>query len=332
MTLQPASLADLSRLLAERHVARQPVAAVDLSALATVREYTPEDMTITAEGGLTLAALQAVLDARGQWLPIDPPHPGPVTIRRLLAENLFGPRRCGFGTIREHLIGLEAVLADGRVTHSGGKVVKNVAGYDVQKLFVGAQDSLGIITAATFKLRPLPEQEILLAARFSSLAAAWSAIEAVIASPVTPVLLDLHNLAPDGIATDAFTVLIGFAGTREEVAWQFAETQRLSPAFGLHPSGPSDAPDALKRGPQTPGHETAFWSSGEAVHTVSVLPSKLAEALSALGPVPFIARAANGVFHHRGAPAARSVGTPSALARRLKATFDPHQILAAAPV
>lgn len=314
MTLQPATLADLSRLLAECHAAKRPVASVDLSALAAVREYTPEDMTVTAEGGLTLAALQATLAARGQWLPIDPPHPDRVTIRQLLAENLFGPRRCGFGTIREHLIGLEAVLADGRVTHSGGRVVKNVAGYDLLKLFVGARDSLGIISAATFKLRPLPEQEVVLGAQFNSLAAAWSAVQAILESPVTPAMLDLHNLAADGSASTTFTVRLGFAGTREEIGWQRARAGDFQ--------SPSAAPDC----------EQAFWAAAAPVHTESVLPSKLDEALSALGPVPFLARAANGIIHHRGGLSPRPVASTSTLAQRLKATFDPHHILPAAPL
>ncbi|NBV25281.1 MAG: FAD-binding oxidoreductase, partial [Proteobacteria bacterium] len=276
MTLQPASLAALSRALAECHAAKRAVAAVDLAALASVREYASEDMTVTAEGGLTLAALQATLATRGQWLPIDPPHPERITIRQLLAENLFGPRRCGFGTVREHLIGLEAVLADGRITHSGGKVVKNVAGYDVLKLFVGARDSLGIISAATFKLRPLPEQELFVSATFPSLAAAWTTVVAVLDSPVTPVVLDLHNLAGDGSVADIFTVRIGFAGTRAEVAWQQAQTLVFQP---LTP--PADA-------------EAAFWANAAPTHTDSVLPTKLPDALTALGRVPFVARAANG--------------------------------------
>ncbi len=314
MTLQPASLADLSRLLAECHAAERPVASVDLATLAAVREYSPEDMTVTAEGGLTLAALQATLALRGQWLPIDPPHAGRVTVRQLLAENLFGPHRCGFGTIREHLIGLEAVLGDGRVTHSGGKVVKNVAGYDVLKLFVGARDSLGVITAATFKLRPLPEQELILSAQFSSLSAAWSAIEAILESPVTPVVLDLHNLAPDGTASDTLTALVAFAGTREEVEWQRALAGGFQP---LH---------------VPPVHGSAFWSASGVIRTDSVLPSKLPEALSALGTTPFIARAANGVIHHRGVPQPRSAASPSTLAQRLKDTFDPHHILPVIPL
>ena len=314
MTLQPASLTDLSRLLADRHAARGPVSAVDLAALAAVREYTPEDMTVTVEGGMLLAELQVLLAARGQWLPIDPPHAARVTVRQLLSENLFGPRRCGFGTIREHLIGLEAVLADGRVTHSGGRVVKNVAGYDLLKLFVGARDSLGIITAATFKLRPLPEQEILLSAQFDSLTAACAAVESILNSPVTPVILDLHNLPHAPSATAAFTVLLGFAGTREEIQWQHARAGGFQP-----PSLPST-------------HEQAFWSGTTAVHTTSVLPSNLPTALASFTSAPFIARAANGIIHHQAPPPPRPPSTTHSLAQRLKSTFDPHHILPDAPL
>ena len=321
MTLHPANLADLSRLLAECHAAKRSVASVDLAALASIREYSPEDMTVTAEGGLTLAALQATLAARGQWLPIDPPHADRVTIRQLLAENLSGPHRCGFGTIREHLIGLEAVLADGRITHSGGKVVKNVAGYDVLKLFVGARDSLGIITSATFKLRPLPEQELVLSAQFDSLTAAWSAIEAILESPVTPVVLDLHNLALGGSASDTFTILLAFAGTREEVEWQVTQCGHVRENVARF----TPVTHALTS-------VATFWSDPAPVHTDSVLPSKLPEALAALGPTPFIASAANGIIYHRGVPQPRPAVSTSALAQRLKDTFDPHHILPAIPL
>ena len=324
MIFAPATLADLSRQLADCHAARLPVTAVDLAALAAVREYTPEDMTITAEGGLTLAALQATLATHGQWLPIDPPHPGRVTLRQLLSENLFGPRRCGFGTIREHLIGLEAVLADGRVTHSGGRVVKNVAGYDVLKLFVGARDSLGIISAATFKLRPLPVEEVLLTAQFPTLDAAWAAVVNLLQSPLTPVILDLHNLALDGSASATFTVRLGLAGTAEEVAWQVARATGFTLTLhqlrgaGLGEGLPSDAPDP----------EQAFWSNPLPVQTHSVLPAALAR----IAPAPFLARAANGILHHRGTPLPAPSTAPKALSGRLKDTFDPHHILPAIPL
>ena len=328
MIFAPATLADLSRQLADCHAARLPVTAVDLAALAAVREYTPEDMTITAEGGLTLAALQAALATHGQWLPIDPPHPGRVTLRQLLSENLFGPRRCGFGTIREHLIGLEAVLADGRVTHSGGRVVKNVAGYDVLKLFVGARDSLGIISAATFKLRPLPVEEVLLTAQFPTLDAAWAAVVNLLQSPLTPVILDLHNLALDGSASATFTVRLGLAGTAEEVAWQVARATGFS--ISLHQRREAGRGEGFSS--HAPDPEQAFWSNPLLVQTHSVLPAALPAAIARLGSAPFLSRAANGILHHHGTALPAPSTAPKALTRRLKATFDPHHILPAIPL
>lgn len=297
--------------------------------MAALREYTPEDMTVTVEGGMNLAELQGQLAACGQWLPIDPPHIHQVTVRQLLAENLSGPRRCGFGTIREHLIGLEAVLPDGRLIHSGGKVVKNVAGYDLLKLFVGARDSLGIITAATFKLRPLPAVEEFASLKFDTLAEALAVVEAVLASPLTPVALDLDNLQFVPGQPFKFTLLAAFAGTVEEVVWQRAEAVRL----GFPPSNsvPTDASQPITPLPPLP-RDSVFWNVPSPVSCGSVLPSNLGVALSALGQTPFIARAVNGVFYHRSPPLPRPVTKPSPLARRLKDTFDPHHILPASPL
>lgn len=325
MLLTPVCLEELADFLADAHAGRRPAAGIDLSALAALREHTPEDMTVTVEGGMNLAELQARLAARGQWLPTDPPHPERVTIRQLLAENLSGPRRCGFGTIREHLIGLEAVLADGRIVHSGGKVVKNVAGYDLLKLFVGARDSLGIITAATFKLRPLPAAEAFASMSFGSLPEAMALVEAVLASALTPVALDLDNLQLTPGGTFQFTVFVAFAGSTEEVAWQRAEAVKLGFPAASAVMAPADNPAT----PLAPlPRSSAFWSnSASPASHCSVLPSNLAAALSPLGQTPFIARAANGVFYHRSPPLPRSAIAPSALARRLKDTFDPHHIL-----
>lgn len=330
MTLQPASLADLSRLLAECHTAKHPVTSVDLSALAAVREYTPEDMTVTVEAGMNLAELQCLLAERGQWLPIDPPHAYRVTIHQLLSENLSGPRRCGFGTIREHLIGLEAVLADGRVTHSGGRVVKNVAGYDVMKLFVGARDSLGIISAATFKLRPLPAAEEFASVNFNTLDEALATVESVLSSPLTPVALDLDNLQVVPGQPFKFTLCAAFAGTEEEVAWQRAEAARLG-----FPASTSPPATGLRAGvrPTPLPRDGIFWNDPSAlVSHCSVLPSNLGAALASLAQTPFIARAANGIIHHRGTPQPRAVASPSMLTQRLKDTFDPNHTLPAVPL
>src|SRR3989442_5872573 len=169
MILKPTNGKELSRGLAHAHALGEKIEDVDLRALNRVVEHTPEDMTVTVETGLTLAALQTELAKRGQWLPIDPPGADQLSVESLLATNASGPRRYGYGTIRDYVIGLKVALADGRVIKSGGKVVKNVAGYDLIKLFIGSQRSLGVIAEATFKLRPLPETEAVVCTRFESL-------------------------------------------------------------------------------------------------------------------------------------------------------------------
>ena len=304
MTLRPASLDDLRSALAKADANGQHVDAVDLGALARVREHTPEDMTVTVEAGMTVAALQAQVAKAGQWLPIDPPNPGRVTVGELLDENLSGPRRFGCGTVREHLLGIGVVLADGRLIHAGGKVVKNVAGYDLCKLFVGARGTLGVIVEATFKLRPLPEAELFVQARCDSLNEAARQIEQVLDSPLTPVVLDLHR-AEQGPST----LVLGFAGTREEVEWQRARAAEL----GITEPG-------------NLAHEIAFWSGAGARRKLCAAPSKLVESIRSLGDVPFVARAGNGVIHYRGGAEPLRSELPVELFRRVKDAYDPRRV------
>jgi glycolate oxidase FAD binding subunit len=305
--LRPANKLELAEALRAANQASRHIGHVDLNALRQIKQHTPEDLTVTVEAGLTLAELQSALAQRGQWLPIDPPNAHRLTIAALLAANVSGPRRFGFGTIRDHLIGLEVILADGRLIHSGGKVVKNVAGYDLMKLFIGAKDSLGIIVEATFKLLPLPETESILHQRCETLEAAGRLLEAIHESPVTPTIIDLHRIDTDG----AWHVVVAFAGTREEVTWQLAEAARL----GMEESGTLD-------------YEKAFWTedAGETIHR-SVLPSRLIETIGQLGDVPLVARAGNGVIYHQGETAPPSPALPTALLDRVKETFDPNRIL-----
>ena len=206
MILQPASIDELVERLRHAHASRERVAAWDLRALDRIVEHAPEDMTVTVESGITLAALQGQLAHRRQWLPIDPPHADQTTIGSILAANASGPRRFGFGTVREHLIGIKVALADGTLIKAGGKVVKNVAGYDLCKLFIGSRGTLGVIVEATFKLRPLPEAEQFVQARCESLSQASALVQQVLASDLTPVVVDWHNLKhpepPPCIETD----------------------------------------------------------------------------------------------------------------------------------
>ena len=132
---------------------------VRLDRLDRVIDHQAADMTITVEAGCPLSVLQDRLDSVGQWLPLDPPRPERTTVGGLVAANLGGPLRASQGGVRDLLLGLRVVGAGGTVIRGGGRVVKNVAGYDIPKLHVGAFGSAGVVVEATFKVRPRPERE-----------------------------------------------------------------------------------------------------------------------------------------------------------------------------
>ena len=138
-------------------------AALDLSRMNRVVDYEPEDFTITVEAGMTLSALQQQLAINGQFLPLDHPHFEQATLGGLTAVGRGGLRRNSFGGPRDWLIGMRMVQADGTAIKAGGKVVKNVSGYDLAKLFAGSLGTLGIIVELTFKLRPQPASDQIIA-------------------------------------------------------------------------------------------------------------------------------------------------------------------------
>ncbi len=274
--------------------------------------YAPDDLTVTVTADTTLAALQEHLGQRGQWLPVDPPHPEHVTAGEIVDRNLSGPRRYGHGTIREHLLGIRAQLADGRTIKNGGAVVKNAAGYDLCRLFTGARGELGTMLEATFKVQPRPELERFVEARFPTVEAAAEFVEKVDASVLLPVVLDLHRLA----AASDWTVAVGFAGDRETVEWQCAEAAR----FGTLAESDLD-------------YDASFWAGAARDHApvqkLSVLASRLVVAVLGLGAgvTSLLARAGNGVIYYRGGPAAPKRARPLPLLQQLKDEFDPQHKL-----
>src|SRR5947208_2316906 len=124
--------------------------------LSRVVEHAHGDMTVTAEAGCTYGALQMHVARRGQRLALDNLFPDRATLGGIMATNDSGALRVGFGSLRDLVLGVTVALPDGTLARSGGKVVKNVAGYDLPKLMVGAFGTLGVITQATFRLHPLP--------------------------------------------------------------------------------------------------------------------------------------------------------------------------------
>ena len=259
-------------------------------------EHSPEDMTATASAGMTLTGLQTELAKGGQWLPIDPPSPETLSLADLLAHNRNGPRRFGYGTIRDYVIGLKVQLVDGRVVKTGGKVVKNVAGYDLQKLFIAAAHELGSIVEATFKLRPRPETEQFAQRHCPSLVEASAMIDTILDSPLNPTVLDLYS----------GTIVLGFDGSGDEVEWQLAKAHEL----GFVERGNLD-------------YEKAFWQTNpETIRKISVLPSRLIETIQKQRGANYVARAGNGILYYHGAAQPSADNRPTFLLQRVKQIFS----------
>jgi len=145
-------------------------AVVRTGRMARILDYAPADMVMVVEAGVPLAQVQAAAAAERQMLALDPPEPERATIGGLIATAGFGPRRARYGAIRDLILGVTLVRADGVVARGGGRVVKNVAGFDLPKLLCGSLGTLGLIAEAIFRLHPLPET--VATVRFAGLPAA----------------------------------------------------------------------------------------------------------------------------------------------------------------
>ena len=245
-----------------------------LKRLARVVEHEPGDLTVTAEAGLTLDALQSALRARGQWLSLDPPDAARATLGGLIAANASGPRRHLYGTVRDLLIGVTVVTADGTVVHGGGKVVKNVAGYDLPKLFVGSYGTLGIVVSATFKLRPLPEDERLVAIPFQHLKECGAAARAVLAGDLIPTAIEILDAAAGApLGLSGVSLVVGFDGLREQVEAQARALAALTASLG---GGGATALPPSAWTPLAVAAREAF-ASPAAVMSFSVLPTTVSE-------------------------------------------------------
>lgn len=183
--------------------------ALCTSQLNRILTHDADDLTVTAEAGVTLHDLNARLGGAGQWLPFDPPRGRDVTIGGLIASDRNGPLRLAYGKVRDFLIGLRVVMADGALVRGGGKVVKNVAGYDLPKLFVGSFGTLGVIVEATFKVRPKPRDMRLYVIPMRSVAEATQKALDILRGRLAPVLLEAVNeLAAETIGLPTGAALV----------------------------------------------------------------------------------------------------------------------------
>jgi glycolate oxidase FAD binding subunit len=197
--------------------------ALETSGLDRLVEFSPADLTVTVEAGMRLEALQVELARAGQFLPLDPFGGPGHSVGGLLASGWSGPLRLRYGTARDYLVGLRVALPDGRLARSGGRVVKNVSGYDLNKLHFGALGSLGVIVEASFKVYPKPLSEITVS--FSGgFEEAWAEAERALGLAMPPVALELLQMG--GRQTLVGRVAGSEEGTRRirrELGWEDAD-------------------------------------------------------------------------------------------------------------
>lgn len=207
---------------------------VSTARMSRVLEYEPADLTATVEAGCALAAFNQVATRHRQFIPLDPFGDPAATLGGVVATGSSGALRCAYGTPRDWLIGLRVVHADGHITHAGGKVVKNVAGYDLCKLYTGSFGSLAVIAEMSFKLRALPMSEktlVFYSADETEAIKLLGALAVTISdSDVQPAAMEL--IAPVSgagwaLEPDQYSLVLRFLGDQQAIAAQIEEALQL---------------------------------------------------------------------------------------------------------
>jgi glycolate oxidase FAD binding subunit len=301
------------------------------TALDRVIEHTPADMVVSVEAGITLDALQAQLAKSNQFLPLDPFNSPGHTIGGLIATGWTGPLRLRYGSARDYLIGIRVALPDGRLASAGGRVVKNVTGYDLMKLHHGAMGTLGVIVAASFKVFPKPLHDVTLESRPTSIDEAWAQSERALELPLAPAALELFS---DGrLLARFFGSPAAVDRTAADLGWRVADPdvweKHSRAAFArwariaVPRSRLREIVAALPDGSSwwaSPGVGIAHWSfeDGDAAMRVRSAAEKAGGSLVLLAAPDDVKRKVG------------AWGTPPAtleVMRRLKNAFDPDHIL-----
>jgi len=250
---------------------------LDLARLDRIVEYNPDDLTVTAEAGVTAAALAATLDKAGQLLPIDPPGGAARTLGGLIATNASGPLRARYGTLRDLLLGVRFVQADGQVTWGGSKVVKSVTGYDVPKLMVGALGTLGVLTELTLRLHARPEVERTSLVLLPDARVVQALVARILDTPLQPNRVEAFDAATAAAlgAPASPGIAISFGSVEAAVAEQEAAVTHLARSAGALAI---TTPPAL-----WPAYDRVWLRDGGATSlTVGSLPARIADTFDAL--------------------------------------------------
>jgi glycolate oxidase FAD binding subunit len=206
---------------------------LSLAQYTGIVEHNPGDMTLTMKAGTPFQEIQNYLAPYNQKIPLDPFYPKHATIGGIISANDSGPKRMGYGSARDNVIGLRMVYPDGTLIRSGGKVVKNVAGYDMNKLFIGAMGTLGVVSEVTLKLRPIPKNESILFVSFSenNLEEIQALAVKVLDSMIEPISLEILTPSLAGKLTNnnQYTLLISFEDVKSSVHYQEDVIRSITP-------------------------------------------------------------------------------------------------------
>lgn len=296
--------------------AQTPDAWLSTRALTAGLAHDAGDLVATLPTGLTLAEANRALAAAGQWLPLDPPFAQRATIGGIASANDSGPRRHRYGSPRDLILGVEMALTDGRVAAAGGRVVKNVAGYDLSRLLCGSFGQLAVLTSITFKLAPLTPASRTVIARFDSASEAVAAAVDLTHSPLTPSAIELAAPEP--------RLLVRFESTAKAVAHMAdAAASMLSRTGAVTRIVDSDQERVV-----WDAHDTRSLDASEPLVKITCLPTAgkdLARVLEATRDAEWslCGRAALGVYQLRISPAAAATAVVS-LVDRIASAIGPH--------
>ncbi len=203
-------------------VRAKPRFAISLRGLSGVTAYERGDGTISARAGSTMSALSTVARAGGNHLTPDVARPEHATLGGTLSAGASGVDRLRYGPLRHHVLGMTVALADGSVTKTGGRLVKNVTGYDLHRLYTGSHGALCVILEASLRLFPAPERRLAIRAAYFGRAAALASAEQVLATSAKPTCVCV-----EGGRDEPWTLTIGIAGRAEPVEWERATIERI---------------------------------------------------------------------------------------------------------
>ena len=257
--------------------------AVSTARLNRLVEHAVGDLTVTAAAGMKFADLQAVLGAVGQFLPIDPAYPQQATLGGIIATADTGSLRHRYRGVRDLLLGMTFVRSDGKIAVAGGRVVKNVAGYDLMKLFTGSYGTLGIISQVTFRVYPLPESSgtVILTGEAGALA---QAAQILLSSALTPTAVDL--LSPDLVTKlglgKGTGLIVRFQSIAESVQQQSARLLEVGEKLGLQGTkcSENDEHQLWQRLPET------MWNYGTKSAIICKIGIRPSEAVKAINELP----------------------------------------------